>query len=112
MRWTWSCVCIACLLCHAQAQRPAECGDFVVNAAEVCDDGNVVDGDGCSSTCTIEAGFMCSGFGRAVENELGLGLVQDNAGAYSLSGPAEACLGTELCAIGGLWQPELWTSAA
>lgn len=112
MRWSCWCVCIACLLCHAQAQRPAECGDFVVNGVEVCDDGNLVDGDGCSSTCTIEAGFMCSGFGRAVETELGLGLVQDNAGAYSLSGPAEACLGTELCAIGGLWQPELWTGAA
>ena len=25
-----------------------------------CDDGNVIDGDGCSSTCIIEAGFECS----------------------------------------------------
>jgi len=30
------------------------CGDAVVNGAEVCDDGNGVDGDGCSSICTVE----------------------------------------------------------
>lgn len=31
------------------------CGDGVVNAAgEVCDDGNLVDGDGCSTTCQLE----------------------------------------------------------
>ena len=28
------------------------CGNSVVDAGEQCDDGNVVDGDGCSSTCT------------------------------------------------------------
>jgi len=28
---------------------------------EECDDGNTADGDGCSSTCTIEAGYVCSG---------------------------------------------------
>jgi cysteine-rich repeat protein len=26
-----------------------------------CDDGNTVDGDGCSSTCTVETGWFCSG---------------------------------------------------
>ena len=26
---------------------------------EECDDGNSVDGDGCSSSCTVEAGFTC-----------------------------------------------------
>lgn len=30
------------------------CGDGVLDAAEECDDGNVVDGDGCDSDCTIE----------------------------------------------------------
>jgi len=30
------------------------CGDGIVQAPEQCDDGNVLDGDGCSSTCTIE----------------------------------------------------------
>ena len=26
-----------------------------------CDDGNTVDGDGCSSTCQVEYGYFCSG---------------------------------------------------
>ena len=30
------------------------CGDGQVNGNEECDDGNTVDGDGCSSTCTTE----------------------------------------------------------
>jgi cysteine-rich repeat protein len=34
----------------------AVCGDGNVEMAEECDDGNVDDGDGCSSTCTLECG--------------------------------------------------------
>ena len=37
------------------AVAAASCGDGTVNDAEQCDDGNTVDGDGCSSTCTDEA---------------------------------------------------------
>ena len=37
------------------------CGDGETAGAEACDDGNTDDGDGCSSTCSIEAGFTCSG---------------------------------------------------
>lgn len=32
----------------------AVCGDGIVEGAEECDDGNTVDGDGCSSSCRIE----------------------------------------------------------
>jgi len=32
----------------------AVCGNFVVEGTEQCDDGNLVNGDGCSSICTIE----------------------------------------------------------
>lgn len=36
------------------------CGDgFNIGLVE-CDDGNMIDGDGCSSNCTIEAGWVCS----------------------------------------------------
>lgn len=28
-----------------------------------CDDGNLIDGDGCSATCTIETGYTCMGGG-------------------------------------------------
>jgi cysteine-rich repeat protein len=35
---------------------PPGCGDGVLQMGEVCDDANLVDGDGCSSTCTL---FEC-----------------------------------------------------
>jgi cysteine-rich repeat protein len=37
------------------------CGDGIVDGTEQCDDGNTMNGDGCSSTCHIENGFLCSG---------------------------------------------------
>lgn len=37
------------------------CGDGTLDADEVCDDGNTMDGDGCSSTCAVETGFTCMG---------------------------------------------------
>ncbi len=42
-------------------QRANPCGDGVRQPAEGCDDGNIDDGDGCSSVCTVEAGFNCNG---------------------------------------------------
>jgi len=36
------------------------CGNGIVEAGEQCDDGNTISGDGCSSTCTIEAFYNCS----------------------------------------------------
>lgn len=33
---------------------PVICGDGMINEPEVCDDGNVIGGDGCSSSCQIE----------------------------------------------------------
>ncbi len=36
------------------------CGDALADVGEQCDDGNLIDGDGCSSTCEIEAGFECT----------------------------------------------------
>ncbi len=36
------------------------CGDDNLDPGEDCDDGNLVDGDGCSSTCKVEDGFTCS----------------------------------------------------
>jgi cysteine-rich repeat protein len=34
-----------------------------------CDDGNVISGDGCSSTCAIEAGWNC-GYGNYYEADI------------------------------------------
>jgi len=36
------------------------CGNGLRTTAEGCDDGDLMDGDGCSSNCTVESGFVCS----------------------------------------------------
>lgn len=36
------------------------CGDGVMAGAEACDDGNLLDGDGCSKSCKVEAGYTCT----------------------------------------------------
>ena len=51
------------------------CGNSLRDSLEACDDGNVLSGDGCSSTCTVEASWECSG-GSAL------------AGAPAVSAPA------------------------
>jgi cysteine-rich repeat protein len=33
----------------------SECGNGVLEASEQCDDGNRVNGDGCSSSCQVRA---------------------------------------------------------
>lgn len=37
------------------------CGDGAITGAEACDDGDTDNGDGCSSTCTIETDCSCQG---------------------------------------------------
>lgn len=36
------------------------CGDGFITTGEACDDGNTNNGDGCSSTCTVEPYFTCN----------------------------------------------------
>jgi cysteine-rich repeat protein len=36
------------------------CGNGIRTQGEQCDDGNAINGDGCSSNCTLEKGFICS----------------------------------------------------
>ena len=35
------------------------CGNAVIDGLETCDDGNNTGGDGCSSTCAVEDGYIC-----------------------------------------------------
>lgn len=37
------------------------CGDGMVGLGETCDDGAKVNSDGCSSTCQVESGYICTG---------------------------------------------------
>ncbi|GEM_PF-2569210 len=40
---------------------PNLCGDGMRLGMEACDDGGVLDGDGCSAACTVEPGYTCMG---------------------------------------------------
>lgn len=40
--------------CDGVGTPECSCGDGVIHAPEQCDDGNTVDGDGCSSICRLE----------------------------------------------------------
>ena len=37
------------------------CGDGKRESYEECDDGNIINGDGCSSTCQVEQNWVCTG---------------------------------------------------
>jgi cysteine-rich repeat protein len=39
----------------------ASCGNGLINTGETCDDGNTVNGDGCSAGCLVESGWYCVG---------------------------------------------------
>ncbi len=46
--------------CTLDCLRSLYCGDGVIQPEhEQCDDGNEADGDGCSASCGLEAGFAC-----------------------------------------------------
>lgn len=40
---------------------PGACGDGALDEGEACDDGDAVDGDGCSAACEPEARYACAG---------------------------------------------------
>ena len=50
----------ATLVCMA-TPAGATCGDGTLDQNEQCDDADIDNADGCSSTCTIEPGFLCAG---------------------------------------------------
>jgi cysteine-rich repeat protein len=114
-------------------EKPAPCGDGVVGPGEACDDGNTVDGDGCSSLCQLDdnlstpgddrAGFvMCaSPFGTPpVTCGPGFGCCNDPAGsicAADLSQCAspfdfQGCDGAEDCGGGPCWVTPRTTSCS
>lgn len=46
---------------HQVTRWLSTCGNAVVEGDEECDDGDLSDGDGCSSTCRVEKGWHCKG---------------------------------------------------
>ncbi|MBQ4359655.1 MAG: DUF4215 domain-containing protein [Proteobacteria bacterium] len=54
----------------------AACADPVKENCELCDDGNLVNGDGCNDKCTVEPGFMCPEVGKScVARSCGDGII-------------------------------------
>ncbi|MEC8051961.1 MAG: hypothetical protein VX210_14310 [Myxococcota bacterium] len=42
-----------------EPQTVDACGNSVLDGIETCDDGNTTGGDGCSTSCQVEAGYQC-----------------------------------------------------
>ncbi len=59
-----------------QFKGPGVCGDSEPNLGEQCDDGNTTAGDGCSASCQVEAGFVCT---EAIAGNLTDNIVPDGS---------------------------------
>ena len=74
----------------------AECSDGILQLDEGCDDGNLANGDGCSSICTIEGGWTCSGEPSTCSVNCGNGALDagetcDDGNATPGDGCSDAC---------------------
>ncbi len=73
------------------------CGNAVIGKAETCDDGNTKDGDGCSSSCQVEPGFLCPSPGarcaaKACGDGIAVGVEQcDDGNAADGDGCSHLC---------------------
>ena len=104
------------VLFHGDPSRVQVCGDSIVQNAEQCDDGNLVDGDGCSTVCILEGDTMCYASLRSSASVLGnkvtwQGDIAD--GGYLEVLPAsEGCVTAQFCDISAdMWDPAVWLSA-
>ena len=69
----------------SDAPEVAICGDGILQAGELCDDGNLVPADGCTGVCTIEPGYKCPTPGK-----LCISVVTQACGNGKIEG-GEAC---------------------
>ncbi len=104
---------VACVSCQVQPGYTCpqagvcfanpRCGDGTVNTGEACDDGGLGNGDGCSSTCTVESGYTCVGLGPSVcvKPVCGNGTVE--TGEACDDGNAVTTDGCNACAITSGW---------
>ncbi|PTL85522.1 DUF4215 domain-containing protein [Vitiosangium sp. GDMCC 1.1324] len=100
--------CGADLVCPAGQKCAADqhvciktdCGDGVVQEGEVCDDGNLIDGDGCNRTC--ESNERC---GNHFEDKV-LGEVCDDGNLTDGDGCSSDCRSRENCGNGRIDEGE------
>jgi cysteine-rich repeat protein len=75
----------------------SECADGIVQSDESCDDGNSNDLDGCSSFCTVEGGWICTGEPSVCSLKCGDGALDpgelcDDGGTVGGDGCSSGCL--------------------
>lgn len=85
-------MCSLILLVQACCGVDVGCGNLVLDAAEQCDDGNLVDGDGCSALCVLEDGYMCYGYVQYSNKTFLLNLTD-----MQRIESAERCIGSSIC---------------
>ncbi|MCU7919504.1 MAG: DUF4215 domain-containing protein [Candidatus Thiodiazotropha sp. (ex Epidulcina cf. delphinae)] len=87
---------LAFSLMASEAAYAVQCGDGYVDtsAGEQCDDGNTVNGDGCSASCTIEAEAYC---GDGVVND---GEACDDGNNVDGDGCSSSCKLEPMCGDG------------
>jgi cysteine-rich repeat protein len=83
-------------ICNAGVCTTPVCGDGVVVLPDACDDANTTSNDGCSSTCSIESGYTCSGTPSVCVTTCGDGIVAgaeqcDDANTAGGDGCTGAC---------------------
>ncbi|MFH1358968.1 MAG: DUF4215 domain-containing protein [archaeon] len=91
-----------------------ECGNYIIEDSEECDDGNLINGDGCSSLCKIETvanKLICQYASSATassENSLG------NLAVYATGSPNAPKVGTctSWSGYGYTWSPLNWNVKA
>lgn len=66
-------------------EDPPACGNAIEEGSEQCDDGNLVNGDGCSGSCQMESGARCG------DGVVGMGEACDDGNAVNGDGCSSAC---------------------
>jgi len=83
------------------------CGNSILESREQCDDGNLLNGDGCSSSCTIENQVICQyAISATATSEQASYLASYATGAPNADGECTTSVG------GVSWAPTNWNVAA
>ena len=72
----------------------ALCGDGAIGAIEACDDGNSLGGDGCSTVCTVEPCWTCTGIPSGCTPDDGLACDDHNPCTCPDTCGGGSCIGT------------------
>ena len=94
------------------------CGDGIVTGLEECDGGNVTNGDGCSSNCTLATGYACLSAVRedaATRGKMAEWVTNTSTGIKTLvvSSVDEFCTLDDICVQdANAWDPDYWWTTA